>query len=148
MASLGGGLVRLTIAPEDPKNGDLYIVRYRDTHTVEIVRYFGSESDPSIMEDVILFRSGVRREWPESLRDIEVADAPSLPDTTDAPMQRALDLEREIPDTEKLSGESIFTKIDIHGQIRYDLRSWPTITIDGADAQDLDDAISIARYEG
>ena len=57
MASLGGGLVRLARALEDPKNGDLYIVRYRDTHIVEIIRYFGSERDPSVMEDIILFRS-------------------------------------------------------------------------------------------
>jgi exoribonuclease R len=30
---------------------------------------------------------------------------------------------------------------------RFDLRLWPTLTIDGADAKDLDDAISMARYE-
>lgn len=32
-------------------------------------------------------------------------------------------------------------------EIRTDLRNWFTLTIDGADARDLDDAISIAKFE-
>ena len=37
--------------------------------------------------------------------------------------------------------------IHIFDHDRLDLRDWYTMTIDGSDAKDLDDAISIARYD-
>lgn len=44
----------------------------------------------------------------------------------------------------------MFSRIVLDGakKPRLDLRLWPTMTIDWSDAKDLDDAISIARYEG
>ena len=40
-----------------------------------------------------------------------------------------------------------FNALSSENETRVDLRNWYTLTIDGSDARDLDDAISIAKYD-
>lgn len=130
------------VVPEKFSDGDIFIVRFIGNGIVSILRYFGSEKDPRIMEEIIFFRAGVRLSWPESFKNLRIPEAPKL-----TPVRSHFDFSLPIPSGEKLSNQRLFAKISLHNQDRSDLRSWPTMTIDGADAKDLDDAISIAKYE-
>ncbi|NLW17955.1 MAG: ribonuclease R [Firmicutes bacterium] len=61
-------------------------------------------------------------------------------------VMRQYDLPDEFPDEVKREVAKMKLEVgpeDIAG--RLDLRDWPTITIDGADAKDLDDAISVVK---
>lgn len=147
LALFGGGVVRCEVSPPDTKDGDIFIVRYTDSKIVRVLRYFGSEKDLSVMEDIILFRARVRRDWPKDLENLKIAPSPQLVMVENSPLQDALNLKKNIPNSTKLSGNDIFNFLSNSETKRLDLRSWPTMTIDGADAKDLDDAISIARYE-
>lgn len=94
------------------------------------------------MEEIIFFRAGVRLSWPESFENLVIPEAPKL-----ANIHPHFDLANPIPNSEKLSNQRLFPTVTQSTHERLDLRSWSTMTIDGADAKDLDDAISIARYE-
>lgn len=144
----GTSIVRPIQPIENPEDGDIYVVRFRERTSVDVLRYFGSREDTEVIEKMMYFRAWVRHEWPEKLRNPDIAPLPSFgsPDNT-AYTQPLID--GLIPDEKKLSDTDIFPRImlDSKKNPRFDLRLWPTLTIDGADAKDLDDAISMARYE-
>ncbi len=61
--------------------------------------------------------------------------------------EKAFQFEGTLPAHIKLSDRTLFSRLKVSGRERMDFRLWPTLTIDGADAKDLDDAISLARYD-
>ena len=142
LESLGGSKVVCEVVPEQLSDGDIFIVRFIGNGIVTILRYFWSEKDPRIMEEIIFFRAGVRLSWPETFNRLKIPEAPKLNTVNDY-----FDFDQLLPNGEKISNQKLFTKISIYNRERLDLRHWSTMTIDGADAKDLDDAISIARYE-
>ena len=142
LESLGWGKTLCEIVPEKLNDGDIYTVRYISTYAVRIIAFFGSEKDPKIQEAIILFRSWVRQNWPESFERLDIPDTPKFSKPVSL-----FDFSAQIPNEGKISHLKLFPEIYLHEKARLDLRLWPTMTIDGADAKDLDDAISIARYE-
>lgn len=94
------------------------------------------------MEEIIFFRAGVRLIWPENFEKLQIREAPKLPST-----HSSITNNDHIPNTLKIATSQLFPQVSLSGRSRWDLRSWSTMTIDGADAKDLDDAISIARYD-
>jgi exoribonuclease R len=142
LESLGWGKTLCEIVPEKLNDGDIYTVRYISTYAVRIIAFFGSEKDPKIQEAIILFRSWVRQNWPESFERLAIPDTPKFSKPT--PL---FDFSAQIPNEGKIPHLKLFPEMYLHEKARLDLRLWPTMTIDGADAKDLDDAISIARYE-
>ena len=102
----------------------------------KIIKYFGKKNDPIITEDIIMFRHGIRMTWPEAVNREETKDI-EIPDFQEA--------KNNSHERHKIA--SLFPKVKIGAHERLDFRGWPTITIDGSDAKDLDDAISIMRYD-
>ncbi len=91
--------------------------------------------------------------WPEARRNpegkvIEVLGFLSDPGTDILSIIRQFDLPETFPENVQAAAESVADSIsekDIEG--RTDLRHLKTFTIDGADAKDLDDAVSIETLE-
>ncbi len=126
----GGGVVRCEVSPPDAKDGDLFIVRYSDSKMVRVLRYFGSEKDLSVMEDIILFRARVRRDWPKELENLKIAPSPELKKPVSPLLQDALDLKKKIPDSTRFTANELFSPLPDTETKRLDLRPWPTMTID------------------
>ena len=62
--TFGGLDVEVENPPKDPKEDDLYLVRYRGMKHVEVIELFGNKKDPETIEMIILFRYGIRTFWP------------------------------------------------------------------------------------
>lgn len=124
------------------EDGDLYVGIFESARRVRIVRKFWNMSDSSVQEELIFFRSGVRTKWPASIEHLSI-EKPSILWNEDQIKEFSIGL---LPQSMSLK-DDIFPKIQVNARTRYDLRGWYTLTIDGADAKDLDDAISIAKYE-
>ncbi|MBC7503717.1 RNB domain-containing ribonuclease, partial [Candidatus Gracilibacteria bacterium] len=90
-------------------------VQFSTNDRVEIVGVFAHEDDVDLDERLILWLSGARTEFPESV----------------------------IRESDEVKQYTKKTNL----KNRVDFRNWYTLTIDGSDAKDLDDAISIKKEE-
>ncbi len=90
-------------------------------------------------------------DWPKGRRNpqgevIEILGHINDPGVDILSIIREFELPTEFPDSVKRQLETIPTEVsELDIQDRVDLRSLPMITIDGADAKDLDDAISLEK---
>ncbi|HBT48267.1 MAG TPA: ribonuclease R [Peptococcaceae bacterium] len=92
--------------------------------------------------------------WPEARRNpegriIEVLGPAGAPGVDVLSIIKKYGLDPEFPPAVKREARKIkeeITPADLEG--RRDLRDWRLVTIDGADAKDLDDAVSIERLPG
>lgn len=121
--------------------GDLYIGIFESTKKVRIIRKFWNKKDSNILEELVFFQNWVRTKWPTWFESLGLEKPYIIWGDTVEEFWKS-----PISQWTSLKG-NIFPKITINQRERIDFRSWYTMTIDGSDAKDLDDAISIAKYE-
>lgn len=106
---------------ENTEEGDIFLVRFSSETQIQIIKKFANTDAFDREEQILFFLSGIRLEFsPGVLAAAEQARASET----------------------YLLDPSLESK---KHQARRDFRDRPVFTIDGADAKDLDDAISVHR---
>ncbi len=151
--------------------GEIIRILSRANRTIvgsfESSRHFGFviPDDPRIYYDVYVAQGEINGakngqkvvveilQWPERGRNpegriIEIIGFKDDPGTEIVSIMRKHELSEDFPQNVLEQAEKLSEKIsscDLRG--RKDFRGWKIITIDGADARDLDDAVSIKKLE-
>lgn len=123
------------VIPDDPRLGaDIVVPRGRLT---------GAEDGDKV---VVEFTAYPAPRTPPEGRVVEVLGSPDAPGMDLLVLSRRYELPDEFPAKVLREAEAVpavITEADLQG--RWDLREWLVITIDGEDAKDLDDAVSLTR---
>jgi exoribonuclease R len=127
------------------------MVRFFQNGTYKILQKFATIEDYDLEEKILLAVHRVRQVFPEEVlatRPIKKTIPPYLAGDAIAPSKnlayflKGFHLE-DIENIPLIHPEN--NMFQTYGG-RIDCRNWFTFTIDGADARDLDDALSLARY--
>lgn len=125
------------VVPDDPKiTKDIFIPKERSK---------GAVSGHKVVAEITDY--GKRDKKPEG-RVIEIIGHINDPGTDMLSLIRAYDLPTEFSEKVKNQAERVAKEVsaaDMAG--RMDIRSWQMVTIDGEDAKDLDDAITLTKEE-
>jgi ribonuclease R len=133
-------------------NGYQGFVLPDDRHLSRVIKIKGESSSPKIKEgDKVLVRI-IR--WPDSPQNdlhgeiVEVIGSPGDPGVDITAIQIKYGLPTSFPDNVLKEASGVYEKDPrkiLQEEKRFELQSLPMVTIDGADAKDLDDAVSLER---
>lgn len=125
------------VVPDDPKiTKDIFIPKERSK---------GAVSGHKVVAEITDY--GKKDKKPEG-KVIEIIGHTNDPGTDMLSLIRAYDLPTEFSEKVKNQAERVAKEVsaaDMAG--RMDIRSWQTVTIDGEDAKDLDDAITLTKED-
>lgn len=123
------------VVPDDPKIGrDIFVPKERSK---------GAVSGHKVVAEITDY--GGREKKPEG-KVVEILGHINDPGTDILSLVRAYDLPMEFPEKVLNQGERVAKEVseaDMAG--RMDVRDWQMVTIDGEDAKDLDDAITLFK---
>ncbi len=132
------------VVPDNPKvSGDLFIPQGKDMGAVTGHKVVAEIKGYGVIDK----DTGMARKKPEGIIR-EILGHANDPGVDILSLVRAYGLPEAFPEEAMRQAGEIREEVGPEEMAgRKDLRSWPTVTIDGEDAKDLDDAITISRED-